>query len=383
LPRAACLLLLAAVAVTAVAAADGAFPGRNGRIVFDSGEGAFLLTVRADGSGESVVPRRGGLGSREAFDPAYSPDGRQLAFVSGSAGSGRPFAVYAMNLDGTRARRVLVGATAPAWSPDGSRLVVVRGRDLHIVRADGSHRRRLNPGGVVPRRASWSPDGRRILFVGFSRAKHDFCCLYAVRPSGKGLRRILAEPRGKAVFQAIWSPDGRRLAFTEVDGCREDAVCGGPAHVFTATPEGTERRLLVDEAALGAWSPDGRYVLYQGDEQPGIYVLDLASREAARIREREDGHVGFDWQPRCTRAGTDGDDRLGGGRSADLVCGLGGADMIIGGRGRDGLFGEDGNDRIDARDGAFDVVGCGAGRDTALVDRRDLVGVDCERVARR
>jgi hypothetical protein len=48
----------------------------------------------------------------------------------------------------------------------------------------------------------------------------------------------------------------------------------------------------------------------------------------------------------------------------------------------DRLFGQQGDDRIDARDGGFDGVGCGPGRDVALADRADLVGVDCERVVR-
>jgi hypothetical protein len=47
------------------------------------------------------------------------------------------------------------------------------------------------------------------------------------------------------------------------------------------------------------------------------------------------------------------------------------------------LYGGDGNDVIRARDGSFDVVGCGPGRDAVIADRVDLVGVDCERVTRR
>ena len=57
--------------------------------------------------------------------------------------------------------------------------------------------------------------------------------------------------------------------------------------------------------------------------------------------------------------------------------------MISGGGGQDRIFGEDGDDRILAQDGAFDVIGCGAGRDTVFADRIDLVAVDCETVSRR
>jgi Ca2+-binding RTX toxin-like protein len=64
-------------------------------------------------------------------------------------------------------------------------------------------------------------------------------------------------------------------------------------------------------------------------------------------------------------------------------AGLGGNDEITGGAGRDRLFGEDGADRILAQDGEFDVVGCGAGRDSVVADSSDLVGLDCERVSRR
>jgi hypothetical protein len=56
--------------------------------------------------------------------------------------------------------------------------------------------------------------------------------------------------------------------------------------------------------------------------------------------------------------------------------------VITGGPGNDKLFGEEGDDRILARDRAFDVVGCGPGRDTVVADAGDLVGRDCELVRR-
>jgi len=64
------------------------------------------------------------------------------------------------------------------------------------------------------------------------------------------------------------------------------------------------------------------------------------------------------------------------------VCGLAGNDTITGGPGSDRLYGEEGNDTIQSRDGALDVVGCGAGKDKVIADRQDLVGIDCEQVRR-
>jgi RTX calcium-binding nonapeptide repeat (4 copies) len=93
--------------------------------------------------------------------------------------------------------------------------------------------------------------------------------------------------------------------------------------------------------------------------------------------------VPVDWRPVCGLRGGPRADRLQGGDGAELVCGLGGNDAITGGAGRDRLFSEGGADRIFAQDGEFDVVGCGAGRDTVDADTGDLVGLDCERVSRR
>lgn len=99
------------------------------------------------------------------------------------------------------------------------------------------------------------------------------------------------------------------------------------------------------------------------------------------------GLVGDDWI--LGDAGNDllygwtGNDRLHGGTGNDRVYGGSGNDRIVGGAGRDDLQGEGGNDTIDARDTgtSVDIVRCGGGRDTALVNRRDKV-IGCEVVRR-
>ena len=80
--------------------------------------------------------------------------------------------------------------------------------------------------------------------------------------------------------------------------------------------------------------------------------------------------------------GSPGDDRLYGKGGADRLFGLGGDDLVVGGPGADVLVGGSGNDRLAARDQARDVLTCGPGRDTAIVDLRDRVSSGCERVLR-
>jgi hypothetical protein len=80
--------------------------------------------------------------------------------------------------------------------------------------------------------------------------------------------------------------------------------------------------------------------------------------------------------------GTAGGDELLGRGGRDRINGLGGGDCLNGGRGRDRLAGGPGNDTLRARDGSRDFLNCGAGEDTAILDRRDRVR-DCETVKRR
>jgi Ca2+-binding RTX toxin-like protein len=128
-----------------------------------------------------------------------------------------------------------------------------------------------------------------------------------------------------------------------------------------------------------AWSPDGRRLLVN---QAGIVFAINQDGTDRRVVTLDAERTRADWQPQCTLMGSDQPEVLRGTEGDDLVCGLGGADTITGGPGSDRLFGEEGEDSFFARDGEFDVVGCGAGRDTVVADRRDLVGTDCERVSR-
>jgi hypothetical protein len=180
-----------------------------------------------------------------------------------------------------------------------------------------------------------------------------------------------------------WAPpDSRHIVYE--DGRGRIAVVDTETLAVRTLVEGNVPSWSPDGRSIGggslAWSPDGRsLVLAEGP----LVVLDLRSGRRREIVPGDATHSSPDWQPRCTRAGTARADRLAGGSGHDLLCGFGGRDRLRGGPGRDRLFGGAGDGSVEARDRAFDVVGCGPGRDVVLADRRDLVGEDCERVVRR
>ena len=105
--------------------------------------------MRADGT----HMRR--LTNQRASDgnPAWSPDGRQIAFTSnrgGNLAAFTGFGLFVMDADGLHQRRLSYGngeEGAPAWSPDGRRIAFSSTRDgdseIYVMTADGKHQRRL------------------------------------------------------------------------------------------------------------------------------------------------------------------------------------------------------------------------------------------------
>jgi RTX calcium-binding nonapeptide repeat (4 copies)/WD40-like Beta Propeller Repeat len=376
----------AAVVVLAPLGVDAepmAFPARNGTILAGGGANGKLYTISADGRRRTVIHgiRTTLVGGGSA---AWSPDGARLAFARYGGG------IFIVDASSRHPIRVTARGREPAWSPDGSQLVFTQGSSLYLVRADGRGLQRLFPG----RNAQWSPDGSRIAFQLHDEGSGGGDSVYVSALDGSQRLRLAAGvaqncgplPGGTHNQEPTWAPDGSRIAYSTWVTCGTNVS----ASISAISPDGSQHWNLVEpEGYPGGpfapvWSPDGRALAYfdgydEAGVSNGLKVLPLGGR-ARRIARN---WVPFDWRPVCGLRGGPRADRLQGSDRADLVCGLGGNDAITGGAGRDRLFGENGADRIFAQDGEFDVVGCGAGRDTVDADTGDLVGLDCERVNRR
>ena len=243
-------------------------------------------TMAADGAESDVQPLVGeppdaSLGMRawaRPPTPVWSPDGLRLAFTGvDRSGAGGQFggAVYTVGADGENLQRIAAAVSAPTWSPDGQRLAFASIHDNEVVvvttAADGTARQRIltiheedrpqNLNYVWVPAVAWSPDGSKILVVLPSGPG-----IYVVDATGERVVRAELSPLDLDSYEAAaWSPDGKRIAVVaRLFGGSLGSYYWARAHdyadfalVFSMAPDGTGIRVLAESDKWGALNPLG------------------------------------------------------------------------------------------------------------------------------
>jgi Tol biopolymer transport system component/C-terminal processing protease CtpA/Prc len=211
----------------------------------------------------------------DSFDElAVAPDGKKVAI----AGRGELFGLPTK--DGTTERLTTsVSAEAQAtWSPDSRRLLYVgeRGTEQHLFEYDAASRKetRLTTGGASAAPV-YSPDGKSAVYI---RDRRELRLVALPRPGVAASERTLfsgqIDPNWTST-PPVWSPDGQYVAFVNVDA-------KSFANVFIVPAAGGAARqasfLANGQTAGMAWSPDGEYILLssgQRAEPQRIVRIDL------------------------------------------------------------------------------------------------------------
>jgi Tol biopolymer transport system component/imidazolonepropionase-like amidohydrolase len=161
----------------------------------------------------------------DARVPAWSPDGKRLAFQGYHRDT---WHMWVMNADGTALQQVTYGPyddREPFWSPDGTRLAFSSDRgghyDIWIATLSTGEVARLTTAPSNESMPAWSPDGREVAFVSDRQERG----IYAQPVAGGAERRLATETA--TVSGVAWAPDGAGVAYTVIDGAVARLVVGG------------------------------------------------------------------------------------------------------------------------------------------------------------
>ncbi len=253
----------------------------------------LAVTMTVDGNTDVYLVKANGAGltrltTHAAYDaePAWSPDGARIAFVS-QRDQNR--AIYVMNADGSNAVR-LTTATAdyrPAWSPDGTKITFWSERDgnreIYVMNADGSNLVRLTNNPAADGDPAWSPDGAKIAF--WSTRHIGAAEIYEMNADGSNVTRLTVNDA--ADEQPEWSPDGTQLVFSRLAWCYY-GYCDYDLYLMNAGDGSSAVQLTSQFSETdAAWSPDGQWIAY-GALLCDYYYYSGCTYEAVRI-VRPDG----------------------------------------------------------------------------------------------
>ena len=250
------------------------------------------LESRSDASLE-VVPLTGMAGIEN--DPAFSPDGNQVAFTLGNAGNGKS-GIYTTLIGGEKALQLTndSGDCCPTWSPDGRSIAFVRhvpkGYVIDVLPALGGTPRtahfaegELREHISMPLNISWSPDGQHLAASTLSEAQNQRAITLISLAGGPG-RTITSPPPEYSDWCATFSPDGKFIAFLR---------SSGPGLVddlyVVAVSGGEPKRLTFDRREMGGaptWTPDSREIIFPSTRSglPSLWRIPASGGMPARVQ---------------------------------------------------------------------------------------------------
>jgi Tol biopolymer transport system component len=332
-----CLAGLVAVALATLAVSASATPPeKNGRIAFaryalgspgGDPSGGAIFTIGTNGHGERQLthPPAGASDTQ----PDWSPDGSRIVFERQF--DDKPYEMWSVKPDGSDPRQIDPGCPpgipadqiceeeGPAWSPDGKQLAYgnpfgklkyiggvewIEVGAISVIDADGSNRRQLTqlkrPTSSEDFQPVWSPDGKRIAFQreNSTASPRDRRAIFVVDAAGGGLRQVTPW-KLDAGDHPDWSPDGRRILFRSP----EHEVFG--SNLFSIRPDGTGRKQLTHvgrtiEVLSSSYSPDGKWIVFSRTGKgrlPDLFIMRSDGSGVRQLTRTSRWESAPDWGP--------------------------------------------------------------------------------------
>jgi eukaryotic-like serine/threonine-protein kinase len=247
-------------------------PSKTGKQILAIGAEVKTELVRYDAKSGQFVPYLHGLSAQYM---SFSRDGAWMAYVASPEGT-----LWRSKLDGTDRVQLTfppMQTDAPHWSPDGKRIAFVgtppgRPSKIYLIAADGGSPEQLLTGEQNEWEPDWSPDGNSIVFGSpIAELSNNTLRLVDLKTD-----QVTSMPGSEAMTEPRWSPDGRYVA----------ALSGASVKLVLfdrTTHQWTD--LYPHNAFSAAWSGDATYLYFRDTFQkdPAIYRVHITDHKLERL----------------------------------------------------------------------------------------------------
>lgn len=251
------------------------------------GDGDYeIFVMNLDGTGAKNIT------NSKSVDWVYYAYKDKLYFVSDRDSTRRKYYLYEMDADGGNVRKISNFIVEDSWvssRKNGTEFVVSSGKDgkrheLYLIDRNGKELKRLTNDDVYDNDPAFSPNGKQIVFRS-KRSEYDE--LWIMDDNGANLRRLTYYPKDekdadKNAYHAsapFWEPNRNLISFA--------SKRQGNYSIFTIKPDGSGLKQLTSgklDEMWHSWSPDGKWVAYDGTDEQGNYDIYLMRSDGAGLK---------------------------------------------------------------------------------------------------